>query len=61
MRWAQTKPYEWRPWLAWYPVSAGGQWVWLEWVERKAFYPHEVGECRDYVYRLAPSGTPDSG
>jgi hypothetical protein len=38
MRWKDTRKQfdTWYKWFAWYPKSIDGQWVWLEYVERKA-------------------------
>ncbi len=34
-----TQDCQWRRWFAWYPICLcdGVTWVWLEWVERKAY------------------------
>lgn len=32
-RWAKRS--NWHRWYAWYPVSLGSKWAWLEWVERR--------------------------
>lgn len=39
----------WHRWFAWYPVTVGTEWVWLEWVERRCVewnYAGETWECR---------------
>jgi hypothetical protein len=40
----------WCRWFAWYPVSVGGERVWLEWVERR--FAGFVLDDWFYCYRL---------
>jgi hypothetical protein len=54
MRWRVNTGYhfsrwEWHRWWAWYPVKVDNQYVWLEYVYRKAV---TVSYGTDYEYRL---------
>lgn len=37
---SEYNPFIWNKWFAWYPVTIGNNWHWLEYVERKyTFHP----------------------
>ena len=45
MKWPKRDVSKWHLWFAWYPVVIGGQYVWMETIERR------LGEtfCGDYI------------
>lgn len=45
------KNWSWRSWFAWFPVSIGGEKVWLEFVDRKLETTMNWNDPH-YVYRL---------
>lgn len=51
MRWKSRwdQQYKWHRYFAWFPVLIDGEYIWLEWVERKRV--SELG-CVYYKYRL---------
>jgi hypothetical protein len=57
MRYARKERSEWELCFAWLPRLVGGEWVWLEWLERRVNIhatPLPLGPIA-YVYRL-PQG-----
>jgi hypothetical protein len=54
MRWPAYNCNEWNRWFAWHPVEVGGDWIWLESVERR--WDAEAGSSADFSGYSFPSG-----
>lgn len=52
VRWRVGLSGGWTRWFAWHPVRVGGEWLWLEWVERQ-FVGGGFGDCAVF-YRTTP-------
>lgn len=49
MKWAALDRTRWNRWFAWHPVKVGGQWVWLETIERRCGETF-CGDYQEYRY-----------
>lgn len=51
MRWKRKPQKEWEPFFAIFPIEINGEYVWLEWLERKTTvedYGHDLVFTHEY-------------